>query len=150
MPWDAASFGGINYTIMKEQLLATLQKSKHYTLAVAAAMPGKSYDFKPADDVWNFGELLSHIAYGIYWWEDNFIKGAKTDWNPPAPKATQAAVLKAIEAAYASVENTVKQLSPGHEGLAGFHATLDHITHHRGQATVYLRCKGITPPEYEY
>jgi hypothetical protein len=24
------------------------------------------------------------------------------------------------------------------------------ITRHRGQATIYLRCQGITPPEYTY
>lgn len=33
---------------------------------------------------------------------------------------------------------------------AGFHSTLDHITHHRGQATVQLRLRGIVPPEYVY
>jgi uncharacterized damage-inducible protein DinB len=26
---------------------------------------------------------------------------------------------------------------------------LDHATHHRSQALVYLRLKGIVPPEYE-
>jgi uncharacterized damage-inducible protein DinB len=25
---------------------------------------------------------------------------------------------------------------------------LDHVAHHRGQAIVYLRLKGITPPDY--
>lgn len=27
---------------------------------------------------------------------------------------------------------------------------LDHTTHHRASAEMYLRAKGITPPEYEF
>ncbi|MEM6517680.1 MAG: DinB family protein, partial [Bacteroidota bacterium] len=26
--------------------------------------------------------------------------------------------------------------------------TIDHVTHHRGQATIYLRMNGIKPPDY--
>jgi uncharacterized damage-inducible protein DinB len=36
------------------------------------------------------------------------------------------------------------------KAVQGFHATIDHITHHRGQAVIYLRSNGITPPEYTY
>ena len=135
---------------MNKQVLATLEKSKHYTIAVASAMPAESFDFSPAADVWTFGELMNHIAYGIYWWEENFIKANKTDWNPPAAKTTRQAVLASINKAYEALESTVKKEPMKDDALAGFHTTLDHITHHRGQATVYLRCKGITPPEYEY
>lgn len=58
---------------MKEQFAATLENSRTYTLAVANAMPEKDYHFKPAGAGWDFGELLNHIAYGIEWWESNFI-----------------------------------------------------------------------------
>jgi uncharacterized damage-inducible protein DinB len=34
--------------------------------------------------------------------------------------------------------------------IKGFFATMDHITHHRGQIIVYLRGNGITPPEYTW
>jgi uncharacterized damage-inducible protein DinB len=34
--------------------------------------------------------------------------------------------------------------------VKGFQATIDHITHHRGQAVLHLRGQGITPPEYVY
>jgi hypothetical protein len=36
------------------------------------------------------------------------------------------------------------------EAIRGFYATLDHVTHHRAQAVTYLRCNGITPPDYVY
>jgi hypothetical protein len=29
-------------------------------------------------------------------------------------------------------------------------ATLDHTTHHRASAEMYIRAKGITPVEYEF
>lgn len=132
-----------------EQLLATLENSRNYTMGVAEAMPDKFYGFAPTEGVWNFGELLSHIAYGIQWWEANYIKGEKTDWAPPPAKNTKAAVVAYLENAYNGLEKTLNgKLSD--EAIKGFHATTDHITHHRGQAVLYLRCQGITPPEYVY
>ena len=52
---------------MKEQLLAIVETSRNYTLAVAEAMPDATYNFKPAGAGWNFIELMHHIAYGIEW-----------------------------------------------------------------------------------
>lgn len=132
------------------QLISTLETSRAYTLAVAEAMPGKDYGTKPAGAGWNFGELLQHIAYGIGWWEDNYIKGNKTDWAPPAEKHAKQQVITALSNAYDQLKQTVEdgKLSP--ETVQGFHATIDHITHHRGQAVLHLRCHGIEPPEYTY
>jgi uncharacterized damage-inducible protein DinB len=135
---------------MKEKLLAILENSKGYTLKVAAAMPEKGYSFKPKGAGWNFEELLQHIAYGIGWWEDNFIKGEKTEWAPPAGKGGKRAVQAALEQAYGQLEATVGELRLTDTVVEGFHATLDHVTHHRGQAVLYLRCQGIEPPEYVY
>ena len=135
---------------MKEQLLATLQTSKNYTFAVAESMPDKEYNFKPVESVWNFGELVHHIAYGIEWWENNFIKGEKVDWDEPAFKAKKKELLSYLDRSYASLKDTICKRGLDDKAIQGFHATLDHITHHRGQAVVYLRCKGIVPPGYAY
>jgi uncharacterized damage-inducible protein DinB len=135
---------------MKEQLLATLENSKSYTLAVAELMPENAYNFKPAGAGWNFRELLHHIAYGIQWWEDNFIKGKKVDWDQPAAKVNKKDVIAYLNKAYASLKDTISKEKLTDEAVKGFHATIDHITHHRGQAVLYLRCNGITPPEYVY
>jgi len=135
---------------MKEFLLTTLENSKNYTLAVAGLMPEKDYEFKPAGEVWNFRELLHHIAYGIEWWQDNFIKDKKTEWDQPPAKANKKDVIAYLNKAYASLQETISKGKPGNDAIKGFHATIDHITHHRGQATIYLRCKGITPPAYVY
>ena len=91
---------------MKEQLLNLLENSKNYTLAVAMAMPHNKYNARPSENVWDFGELLSHIAYGIRWWEDNYIKGIKTPWEPPTPKTGKKEVLELLEKAYAGLQST--------------------------------------------
>lgn len=135
---------------MNEQLLSTLETSKNYTLAVAQAMPGGKYKFKPVETVWSFGELLEHIAYGIRWWEANFVRSGKTDWAPPAAATDKETIIQNLTRAYDELEKTIGEGSLSKDAVKGFHATLDHITHHRGQAVIYLRCNGVEPPEYTY
>ncbi|MDP4265748.1 MAG: DinB family protein [Bacteroidota bacterium] len=135
---------------MKEQLLSTLENSRNYTLAVADAMPANLYNTHPSEGVWTFRELLHHIAYGIQWWEDNYIRGNKTEWNPPEPGNDKRQVLEYLHAAYDSLKTTLDKGKLAGDAIKGFHATIDHITHHRGQAVLHLRCQGITPPEYGY
>ncbi|HEY6978115.1 MAG TPA: DinB family protein [Chitinophagaceae bacterium] len=135
---------------MKEQLLSTLENSRKYTLGVADKMPGNLYNFKPTDAVWDFRELLHHIAYGIDWWNENYIKATETAWEPPAVKGEKMEIIANLDKAYESLKGTICNLQLNDKAMLGFNATLDHITHHRGQAVLYLRCKGITPPEYTY
>jgi uncharacterized damage-inducible protein DinB len=136
--------------IMKEILISSLQTSENYTLAVAAAMPEKFYKEKPVDAIWDFNELMNHIAYGIEWWTANFIKKTETPWNPGAPEKTIEKTNAYLKKAYATLRKTINEVQLSEDAVKGFYATLDHITHHRGQATVYLRLKGIIPPEYTY
>lgn len=135
---------------MKENLLSLIENSRGYTLATADAMPVKLDDFKPADDVWNFKEQLHHIAYGIEWWNENYVKGIKTAWEPPAVKKNRKETVTYLNQAYDAWKDAVKKANMNDELIKGFYATLDHITHHRGQLVVYLRCNGIAAPEYIY
>jgi len=135
---------------MKEQLKNTINNSETYTLAVAEAMPEKNYGSKPVDAVYNFGELMNHIAYGIEWWTKNYIKKEEVPWNPPASKSGKKEAIVSLKDSYQFLKSSLNSGVVSEEKLNGLHATLDHITHHRGQATTYLRIKGITPPEYTY
>lgn len=131
---------------MEQQITQRLEQSEQYTLAVAEAMPEKEYGFRPTKDVWSFGELMHHIAYGIRWWEANYIRKTETPWDPPPAKKGKKVLMEELRKAYADLRQTVGST----KDPAGFYSTLDHITHHRGQATVQLRLKGIVPPEYVY
>jgi len=93
---------------------------------------------------------LHHIAYGIQWWEANYVKGTTVEWNPPETKSGKQQVIEYLETAYDSLKNTVSKAGLTDANIKGFHATLDHITHHRGQAVLHLRYQRITPPEYNY
>ena len=133
-----------------ENLLATIENSRGYTLAVAEAMPEDRYDFRPTSAVWNFLELINHITYGINWYKENYIEKTKTPWEPPAPHKTKAATIKGLEHAFVALKKALNSVDLDEESTHGVYTTLDHITHHRGQATTYLRCNGIKPAEYIY
>ena len=137
-------------TDARESLLALLENSRTYTLAVAEAMPGKLDNFKPAVESWTFREQLHHIAYGIEWWKDNYVKGIKTAWAPPATSKSRKEVKDYLDQAYDSLREALTKTPMNDDRIKGFYATLDHITHHRGQCVVYLRCNGIPAPEYTY
>lgn len=134
---------------MKEQIKNTITNSENYTLAVAEAMPEKSYHSKPTDAVYDFGELMNHIAYGIEWWTKNYIKKEETAWEPPTAQASKKTTVASLKDSYQFLRSSLNGTA-SEEKLIGLHATLDHITHHRGQATTYLRINGITPPDYTY
>ena len=135
---------------MKESLLSLIENSRTYTFAVAEAMPENLDSFKPAADTWSFMEQLHHIAYGIEWWKDNYVKGVKIAWEPPAISKSRKEVVDYLGKAYDSLKDAVNKATMSDDLIKGFFATLDHITHHRGQLIVYLRCNGITPPEYTW
>ena len=135
---------------MKAQLLSTIENSRGYMLAVAEAMPEDQYEFKPASAVWNFLELMNPIVYGMKWYAENYIQNIKTEWQPPAPHTTKAATLKSLEKSFDALKKEVNSVVLDEERVHGVYTTLDHITHHRGQATTYLRCKSIQPAEYVY
>ena len=135
---------------MKKQVLTTLENSRNYTMAVANAMHENAYSTRPVEGVWEFGELLNHIGYGIRWWESNFIHQVKMEWEPPALSTNKPDVIKWLESSYDQLNQTINKAELTKEVVRGFHATLDHITHHRGQAIIYLRGQGIAAPEYNY
>jgi uncharacterized damage-inducible protein DinB len=135
---------------MKEQLANSLERSRIYTMAVADAMPANLYRSKPAGAGWDLLELMNHIAYGIQWWTDNYIRKTETAWDPPAVEETKEQTITRLSRAYGSLQDILNKEQLNEEKTYGFHATLDHITHHRGQAVLHLRCQGIEPPEYIY
>src|ERR1041385_7912774 len=114
---------------MKDLLLTTLENSRAYTLAVAEAMPEKSYDFKPSESVWSFKELLHHVAYGIEWWNANNIKKVKMDWDPITTKKDKQEVVAYLNKAYDTLKETIKDQNMNDAVVLGFSSTLDHVTH---------------------
>ena len=129
------------------------------SVAVAEAMPPDQYTFRPDPGSMSFGEVISHIAATNY----AFCAGLKDSDSPNTPSPSdkeKEAIVRFLSSSFeycsAVITNlTDEQLSkvhnspdgrlPGREVLLAFYV---HVAHHRGQAEVYLRDKGITPPSY--
>ena len=145
------------------QAQAAAEYVKHFdalsklSVAVAEAMPADQYGFKPHPESMNFGELMAHIAITNF----QFCAGLK-DADPPSlpdPKDKDGYV-KFLSDSFAYCAEIIPKLTaeqldrkhnspdgnlPGREVLLVMYV---HVAHHRGQAEIYLRDKGIRPPGY--
>jgi uncharacterized damage-inducible protein DinB len=145
--------------------------SGEFTLAVAGAMPADSYSFRPNPEEMGYGQLMAHIA-GVNLnacanasglprpaLSPKIAEWAKDTLKVEVDKETAIQFLtesfefcnKAVAAMTAERWNSV--VGPPARNLTGFEwlwAYFTHTAHHRGQAEVYLRVKGIKPPEYRF
>ena len=129
------------------------------SIAVAQAMPVDQYSFKPHLESMNFGELMMHIA------STNFafcagLKDSKSPADPSISATDKDAVVKFLSDSFSYCSEIIPKLTeaqlaqphnspdgrlPGREVLLAMYI---HVAHHRGQAEIYLRDKGIKPPSY--
>ncbi len=142
------------------QLAKHWETSKALSLAVADAMPADAYSFKATDAEMSFGQQMNHIALA----NGNYCSAAMGVPNPikkPEDDAKPTAI-KNLTAAYdfcigglskmddAALQGTVTRGGTPVSKFELFLGGFTHAAHHRGQAEVYLRLKGITPPPYKF
>jgi uncharacterized damage-inducible protein DinB len=134
------------------------RKSKDFTLKVAAAMPPGNYDYKPFADARSFGAELQHLGQAEGYYLGQLGKGKP----PAAPSgdAGKAATVKYLTASYDWAIGVVGQLTAADltrnfgtggaamSGLELLYQASIHTAHTRGYAEMYMRNKGIVPPEY--
>jgi uncharacterized damage-inducible protein DinB len=145
---------------LRTDVLKHLKTSRDFTVKVAEAMPESDYDFKLTPPQMSFAQQMVHLASGLDYFLAAF-SGEKP--NPPKPASLHKAdVVAFVKAQYDKALDTVSKLTPeqisktyqspqGEEtGADLLIGVLDHSTHHRASAEMYLRAKGITPPEYEF
>ena len=142
------------------QLSAKWKNAKTYTLKIAELMPEEQYNFKPVADEMNFGEQLLHIAQNMNWLSSAYLLGSKQNSKSDTKVLSKLSIINSISTAYDSAlaihyRLTPKQLDevvPFFAGPKSRRQILilmhDHQTHHIGQLIVYLRLKGIKPPDY--
>jgi uncharacterized damage-inducible protein DinB len=127
------------------------------SIAVAQAMPPEQYSFRPHTESMTFGELMSHIATTNY----QFCAGLKDSETPALPTPSdKPGVVKFLNDSFDYCSAVIPKLTdeqlnqahnspdghlPGREILLAMYV---HVAHHRGQAEIYLRDKGIKPPSY--
>ena len=147
------------------QMLKDWERAKTYTRHYLDAMPAEYYDFKPTPQMKSFAEQMLHFT------DANFelapLAGGLQ--SPMAPGAafksadkSKPATIKMVMAGYDFVMDNIKNMQPGQmedsvKVFDKFTMTkgnllskiFEHQTHHRGQTTVYIRLKGIKPPDEE-
>jgi uncharacterized damage-inducible protein DinB len=145
---------------IKAAVLKHFKTSQDFTLKVAAAMPDAEYGFKLTGPQMSFGGQMVHLAQGF----DYFLSPIYGETPKPAKPttATKADVLAFVKESFdraserigtltsEQLEKIYKTGEGSQSGLDLLLGLLDHTTHHRASAEMYLRIKGITPPEYQF
>jgi uncharacterized damage-inducible protein DinB len=145
-----------------DEFVTAWKASKAYTIAVAEAMPAEGYSFKPTPGEFSFAEQMIHIAHANYAWFSGVMNEKRSIADVKSEdKASVVAYLRdtfdyCIGALGRISQEQLNQILPhvgGRASGSGREALLNmyvHVAHHRGQAIVYLRLKGVKPPEYEF
>ena len=143
----------------KATVLKHLKTSRDFTVKVAEAMPAENYSFKLTPPQMSFAQQLIHLSQGLTYFLSPF-SGEKP--NPGKPKSdSKEDVIAFIKTSFDQAIDQVSKLTPDQlsktykgedgteNGVGLLMGMLDHTTHHRASAEMYLRAKGITPPEYQ-
>lgn len=142
-------------------------------MAVLDAMPAHAFDTKPNPVQRSFGDQLRHLAIANVIYFNSFSvvpvpDSLTTDGkllSKYAPETDKAAVRSFVIASFDYVSAVLDKLSeqdlarkdltiwtgaPPHSGTDVCMRAYMHTAHHRGQAIVYLRVKGVTPPTWKF
>lgn len=146
----------------KDQVVAEWTRAKAYTKAYLDAMPADGFAVKATPEVRTYAQQFLHLADANYFFiatatgkTPALAKGVSLEKTVEQTKeATTKAVLESYDFAIASITATTDAKMQETVEMGKMKATrgqllakaFEHQTHHRGQATIYLRLKGVTPP----
>ena len=137
-----------------------LKTSRDFTLKVADQMPEADYGFKLTPPQMSFAEQIAHLAQD----QAEFLapfSNDRLDSGKPA-SMNKKDVMAYVKQTFDNTIDKVSKLTPaqiaktyssGEGSMTGLELLmflLDHTTHHRASAEMYLRAKGITPAEYQF
>jgi hypothetical protein len=154
---------------IKDSLVKHWKTSGDFTIAVAKLMPADSYGYKPVPDELTFGQVLIQVARANLG-ACALASGTKRPDVSPAlveeENGKQApekdAIVQFLSSSFDFCNQAVANITPEkldavvgspNRKMTGFEwlwAYFTHTAHHRGQLEVYLRLKGIKPPDYEF
>lgn len=153
---------GKTSTITTAQMITEWQRAKEFTKEYLDAMPEDGTNYKPTPEIRSFAEQMLHLASGNF----GFASAASGKANPYQGKnlekmdefKTKAALAKVVLESYDFTIDALKGTTDAQMGeqikLFGrdmtretaFAKEFEHQTHHRGQTTIYIRMKGVKPP----
>jgi len=145
---------------IKQIVVKHLTTSRDFTLKVAGQMPEADFGFKLTPPQMSFAEQMTHLAGEHAGLLSPFTNQAPQQAKPASmsKKDVLAFVRQKFDESIATVSKLTpaqiaKTYSSGEGSMTGLELlmfVLDHTTHHRASAEMYLRAKGITPAEYQF
>ena len=166
----ALSLPALAQTTVKDALVKHWKVTSDFTIAVAEKMPADAYGFKPVPEELSFGQLMVQIA-GANMSACSNASGMTRPAVPPALAASlkdekvtvdKTAAIQFLRTTFDFCNQAVASMTPEKlDAVVGpqtrkmtafewLWAYFTHTAHHRGQAEVYLRVKGIQPPDYTF
>jgi len=143
---------------------AAFRKNRAFLQNVLKDFKPENADFRPTPDMMTVTQQIRHIAHTIHWFLDG---GFEDKWDMDFEKfqahvtqpCTFADALKELDAAVERSVKTVENMTPEQlmapmkdnpifgpiPRVAVLSADTDHMAHHRGVLTVYLRLLGTVP-----
>jgi uncharacterized damage-inducible protein DinB len=147
-------------TDIKTAVLKHLKTSRDFTLKVADQMPEADYGFKMTPPQMSFAEQITHLAQTL---PEVLAAFSNEKPNPGKPASmNKKDVLAYVRQSFDNSIDKVSKLTPAQisktynseegsmTGLELLMFLMDHTTHHRASAEMYLRAKGIKPTEYQF
>ncbi|MDQ2657915.1 MAG: DinB family protein [Bacteroidota bacterium] len=147
-----------------DAMVKNWERAKAYTQEYLNATTEEVIAFKPTPEMRTFGQQMLHLAEANY----GFGSAASGKASPVSFGAlekasdqykTKEALSKAVMDSYDFVIAALRDMDETRmtENIKmfnrfeltrdeAFQKAFEHQTHHRGQTTVYLRLKGVTPP----
>jgi len=155
---------------IKDALVKHWKVTGDFTVAVAKLMPAADYGFKPVPVELSFSQLMIQIAganigacanasglprFAVPAELSQALKDEKINAGKDKVVSFLAETFNYCNQAVASMtpEKLSAVVGPENRKMTGFEwlwAYFTHTAHHRGQAEVYLRIKGIQPPDYVF
>jgi uncharacterized damage-inducible protein DinB len=153
---------GINNEVVKANMLVDWERAKSYTKEYLDAMPEKGINFKPKADMRSFAEQMLHMSQStvsvlsIATGAEPIFKGKVLEkMNEYKNKAS---LIKVVMESYdfaiqsigkldaSKMDSLIKRGNYETDQFGWLNKAFEHQTHHRAQTTIYLRLKGIKPP----
>lgn len=156
--------------MLVQALLGEFDNEMKTTRRVLERVPEDSFDWKPHAKSMSMGMLASHVAELIGWCAPT-IQRAELDMNPPGGPAYEPTIHKTTEALLKAFDDHVAAarglLAATPDATLGENWTLknggqavmtmpkgavlrtfvfNHVVHHRGQLSVYLRMNDVPVP----
>jgi len=131
-----------------------------YTLELLESMPEEHFDFKPTEEQMSFGEQAIHMVGNMNWLSSAYLGGKKIEKPLRGQQYGKAETIEIMKEGFRLAAEAIENLKEEQltEKVKFFAGPMrkrqiltlmnDHVTHHRGQAIVYARLKGVKPPKY--